>query len=139
MPWSPLAGGFLTGKYDRGNIGDTGRLSGPNPFGNTKFTDRNWHILDVLKAVADEQGRSPAQIALAWTMMRPGVTSTLVGASKVAQIESNIVATDIVLTEDQRKRLDEASEPPATFSSALTTPAIRQMVFGGNDVTGWRK
>ena len=137
MPWSPLAGGFLTGKYERGNVGDTGRLSGPNPFGDTKFTQGNWDVLDVLKAVADAQDRSPAQVALAWTMARPGVASTLIGASKVVQIESNIASTKIALTENQMKRLDEASKPPATFSSALTTPAIRQMVFGGHDVAGW--
>ena len=51
MPWSPLAGGFLTGKYTRGDTGNTGRLSGPNPFGDSKFTDRNWDILDMLREI----------------------------------------------------------------------------------------
>ncbi len=71
MPWSPLAGGFLAGKYRRGDIGTEGRLSGPNPFGTTKFTDRNWAILDVLREVAAEWARPPAEIALAWAMARP--------------------------------------------------------------------
>jgi len=54
VPWSPLAGGFLSGKYDRNNTGDRGRLSSPNSFGNSKFVERNWGILDVLKAIAAE-------------------------------------------------------------------------------------
>ena len=137
MPWSPLAGGFLTGKYKRGDTGDTGRLSGSNPFGDSKFVDRNWDILDALKTVAAELDRPTAQVALAWVMARPGVGSTLVGARTVAQLESNIVATSIRLSEAQMKRLNEASAPPPSFSSSLVMPMIRRMVFGGHDVTGW--
>ena len=137
MPWSPLAGGFLSGKYQRGNTADTGRLSGANPFGDSKFVDRNWDILDVLKAVAAELDRPMAQVALAWTLARSGVASTLIGASKVSQLESNIAATDIRLTEDQKTRLDEASAPAPGFSSGLASPFIRRMVFGGHGVTGW--
>ena len=137
MPWSPLAGGFLSGKYRRGDIADTGRLSGANPFGDSKFVDRNWDILDVLKAVAGELDRPPAQVALAWTLARPGVAATLVGASKVAQLDSNIAATDLRLSEDQLRRLDQASAPAAGFSSSLTAPAVRRMVFGSHDVVGW--
>ncbi len=137
MPWSPLAGGFLSGKYRRDNTADTGRLSGANPFGNTKFVDRNWDILDVLKTVADELDRPAAQVALAWTLARAGVASTLVGASKVAQLESNIAATDIRLTPDQLHRLDEASTAASGFTSGLAQPFIRRMVFGGHDVAGW--
>lgn len=137
MPWSPLAGGFLTGKYARGNTADTGRLSGANPFGNSKFIDRNWDILDVLQAVASELDRPAAQVALAWTLARPGVASTLIGASKVSQLDSNIAATDIRLSEDQMARLDTASAPAPGFSASLAQPFIRRMIFGGNDVAGW--
>ncbi len=138
MPWSPLAGGFLTGKYDRADTSGTGRLSGANPFGNTKFADRNWDILDVLRAVATELDRPAAQVALAWTMARPGVTSTLIGASTVPQLESNIAATDIRLSVDQMERLDTASAPALGFSSGLAMPMVRRMVFGGHDVAGWK-
>ena len=137
MPWSPLAGGFLSGKYRRGNTADTGRLSGANPFGDSKFTDRNWDVLDVLKAVAAELGRPVAQVALAWTLARAGVASTLVGASKLSQLDSNIAATDIRLDDAQMKQLDDASAPPVGFSSGLASPFIRRMVFGGHDVVGW--
>ncbi len=137
MPWSPLAGGFLSGKYQRGNTADTGRLSGANPFGNSKFVDRNWEILDALKAVAAELDRPAAQVALAWTLARAGVASTLIGASKLVQLESNIAATEIQLSAVQMKRLDDASAPALGFSSGLTQPAVRRMVFGGHDVAGW--
>lgn len=139
MPWSPLAGGFLTGKYARDDARESGRLSGPNPFGDSKFTPRNWDILDGLRDVAMELDATPAAVALAWTLARPGVTSTLIGASSVAQLAGNMAATDIVLSTAQLARLDEASAPLAGFSASLTTPAIRRMVFGGHDVAGWQE
>ena len=139
MPWSPLAGGFLTGKYKRGDTGNTGRLSGANPFGNSKFADRNWDILDVLTAVALELYRPAAQVALAWTMARPGVTSTLIGASSLSQVASNILASEITLSPDQMAQLNAASTPAMGFSASLTQPMIRRMIFGGNAVTGWQE
>ena len=137
VPWSPLAGGFLTGKYNRDDIGNTGRLSGANPFGNSKFAQRNWAILDVLKSVAGECGVPPAVAALAWTLARPGVTSCIIGASKQSQLYDNIAATTLNLSADQIKRLDDISAPVSGFSAALTTPEIRRMIFGGHNVAGW--
>ncbi len=137
IPWSPLAGGFLTGKYRREDTSGSGRLSGPNPFGNSKFADRNWDVLEVLKAVSGETGRSPAQVALAWVMTRPGVTATLIGASTAAQLAGNLGAGDIQLSEEQLTRLNDISAPVPGFSAGLTSPMIRQMVFGGNAVAGW--
>ncbi len=137
MPWSPLAGGFLSGKYRRNDTGGTGRLSGANPFGNSKFVDRNWDILDVVKTVAAELDRPVAQVALAWTLARPGVASMLVGARTVSQLENNLAATGIELSVDQMKRLNDASAPVPSFSSSLASPFIRRMVFGGHTVAGW--
>ena len=139
MPWSPLAGGFLSGKYRREDTSATGRLSGANPFGNSKFTDRNWSILDAAKAVAAEVDRPMAQVALAWTLARVGVASTLIGASEVSQVDSNIAATELCLSDAQLTRLDEASAPAPGFSASLTSPFIRRMVFGGRNVFGWRE
>jgi len=137
MPWSPLAGGFLTGKYRREDTSGSGRLSGANPFGNSKFVDRNWEVLDVLRSVAAEIDRPAAQVALAWVMARPGIASTLVGASKLPQLASNIAASEITLSEDKMTRLNMVSAPAPGFSAGLTSPMVRRMVFGGNDVTGW--
>ena len=137
MPWSPLAGGFLTGKYRREDTSGSGRLSGANPFGNSKFVDRNWDVLEVLRSVAAEIERPAAQVALAWVMGRPGVAATLIGASKPPQLASNIAASEITLSQDQMNRLNEVSAPAPGFSAGLTSLMIRRMVFGGNKVTGW--
>ena len=143
VPWSPLAGGFLSGKYDRADTADQGRLSGPNPFGKSKFSDRNWDILDMVNAVASEAGTSreagttASQVALAWVMGRAGVGSTLIGARTVEQVADNIAAAEVRLTERQIEQLDAASAPAPGFSAGLGTPAIRRMVFGGRTVTGW--
>ena len=139
MPWSPLAGGFLTGKYKRGDTGNTGRLSGANPFGDSKFTQKNWDILDVLIVIAHDLNRPAAQVALAWTMAKPGVTSTLIGASSLSQLASNIAASEITLNADQMAQLDAVSAPAMGFSASLTQPMIRRMIFGGNAVTGWQE
>jgi len=137
MPWSPLAGGFLSGKYNKADTSGSGRLSGPNPFGNSKFTEQNWAILEVLRSVATEVERSTAETALAWVMARPGIASTLIGASKLSQLQTNIAATQIKLSDDQLERLNTASTPPVGFSSSLTAPGLRAMLFGGHTVAGW--
>ena len=136
VPWSPLAGGFLTGKYNQGeDHSRRGRLSGSNPFQGTfsKFTERNWQILDVLRTVAGEVGRPPAQVALAWTVAQPGVTSTLIGASTPAQVEANLASLEISLTPDQVETLNRVSSPGLDFFSA----GLRNVVFGGASVEGW--
>lgn len=143
IPWSPLAGGFLSGKYRRaeGAAPDAragaGRLAGANPFGDSKFTDKNWDILDVLGQVAAEQQRPLAQVALAWTLARPGVGAVLVGASKLAQLNDNLEALSCTLSAAQVDRLDAVSAFAPGFTDSLATPAIRRMVFGGNSVRGW--
>ena len=148
VPWSPLAAGFLSGKYTRteaqgaegaatGSQGASGqgRLSGPNPFGNSKFTDANWQTLDALRAVAAELGRPPAQVALAWVSAQPGVASVILGASHLEQLHSNLASLEITLTPEQRHTLNAASaSPPAFFSQGL-----RRIVFGGEQVQGWRE
>lgn len=137
MPWSPLAGGFLTGKYKREDTSNSGRLSGANPFGDSKFSDHNWAILDVLRTVAAELDKPLAQVALAWVMAQPGITSTIIGASTVAQLTSNIAATEIVLSSERMQRLNAASAITPGFADSLAAPFIRRMIFGGNDVRGW--
>ncbi|WP_242154228.1 aldo/keto reductase [Sphingomonas sp. BAUL-RG-20F-R05-02] len=145
LPWSPLSGGFLSGKYHREDTaadprekeGVDGRLSKPNPFGETKFTERNWIILDVLRAVADDVGRPPAQVALAWACARPGITAPILGASRVDQLHDNIAALEIKLSAEQKARLDEAGAPEPAYPSRIFSPEVNAMVFGGTSVTGW--
>ena len=141
VPWSPLAGGFLAGKYARAGqgtepAGGEGRLSGANPFSGpfSKFTARNWQILDTLREVAGQLGRPLAQVALAWTLTRPGITSTLIGASRPEQVPANLAALQIEFSAAQLRTLNEASGPegPDFFS-----PGLKQLVFGGATVRGW--
>lgn len=140
-PWSPLAGGFLAGKYHRqdGRVEGQGRLNGANPFGETKFTDHNWQVLAALKKVALQTDHSQAQIALAWMLTRPGVTSLLLGASKPTQLEESIAAMSVALTSTQIKTLDEASVPSATFPYSAFIPNVKQMIFGGTSVDAWKE
>jgi aryl-alcohol dehydrogenase-like predicted oxidoreductase len=140
VPWSPLAAGFLAGKYQRTEAGATGegRLSGPNPFGNTLFTDRNWRILEALRPVAAQRDRPLAQVALAWVLAQPGVSAPIVGASQVVQLHDSLAALDIHFTPEQLRALDEASAPEAVFPYGIFTPGGNKSVFGGTTVQGWR-
>jgi aryl-alcohol dehydrogenase-like predicted oxidoreductase len=137
IPWSPLAGGFLTGKYKKENTADSGRLSGPNPFGDSKFTDKNWAILDVVRSVAEEQNCSLSQVALSWLMSQPGVTSTLIGASKLSQVQDNLGALNVILTTKQKDQLSTVSKLTPEFSDSLVSPFIRKLVYGGHEVKSW--
>ena len=134
-PWSPLAAGFLAGKYQRDAAGASGegRLTGPNPFGNSKFTDSNWRVLDALREVAGQLQRPLAQVALAWVVAQPGVTAPIIGASKSAQLADSLAALDVRLTPEQLQVLDQVS----ALEPAFFTPGLKRGIFGGNDVAAW--
>lgn len=139
-PWSPLAAGFLAGKYQRtgeGTASGEGRLSGPNPFGNAKFTERNWKTLDTLKAVAAEMDRPLSQVALAWACAQPGISSPIIGVSKLEQVQGNLASLDITFTSQQLQVLDQASQLEPSTPSSVLMPGIRKMVFGGATVESW--
>ena len=160
QPWSPLAFGLLTGKYDRAAVSaaapragglprdaagpgaerpaDDKRLDGANPFGDSLFTDRNWAIVDVVQRVAAACGETPARVALAWVLQRPGVTSTLMGVSKVDQAHDNIAALQLRLSAGHLAELDQVSAPVQKMLYSLFTPTLRQqVVFGGSSVRAW--
>ncbi len=110
IPWSPLGGGFLTGKYSRDQEPPTGSRMDKWKERYQRFNnERNWAILDVVRSTADELGASPAQIALAWLMNKPGVTSVIFGARSLAQLDDNLAAATIELPEAAMKALDEVS------------------------------
>jgi len=108
MPWSPLAGGFLSGKYTRHNekAGDSRRDSFDFPPVNKA---KAYDIIDVLIEVGKQYGVSAAQIALAWVRLQPGVTSTIIGAKNVDQLKDNVNSTEIVLSADDLARINEVS------------------------------
>jgi aryl-alcohol dehydrogenase-like predicted oxidoreductase len=116
LVWSPLAGGLLSGKYRRGEQGPEGSRHltdwGEPPVRNE---DQVYDIVDALVEIAEEHGGSPAQVALAWTLGRPGVASVVIGARTDEQLADNLGAADLILGDDERSRLDELSAPPLLY------------------------
>jgi len=109
IPWSPLAGGFLTGKYARDEEPPSGsRGATDQQFVNSYLTDENFDVLEVTEAVADEVDATPAQVSLAWLVHHDAVTAPIVGARTVDQLEENLVASTISLSDEQFERLADA-------------------------------
>jgi aryl-alcohol dehydrogenase-like predicted oxidoreductase len=110
LPYSPLAGGLLTGKYRRGQTAPSGTRYEKMKERFAAFDkERNWKIVDTLVAVASEVGRTPGQVALAWLLARPAVTSVIFGARNLRQLEENLSAVEIVLSDKAIADLDAAS------------------------------
>ncbi|WP_438022927.1 aldo/keto reductase [Sorangium sp. So ce233] len=137
IPWSPLGSGVLTGKYTRADLdagGGTADASGTRKnvaAANGALTERGLGIAEVVKAVAAESGKTPAQIALAWTLLHPAVTAPIMGARTLKQLEDNLGALDVRLTDDQRARLDQASAVELGFPhDFLARPMTRGVMFG---------
>nr|WP_240929276.1 aldo/keto reductase [Streptomyces coryli] len=119
LPWSPLGGGWLTGKYQRETRPTGATRLGENPqrgveaYDRRRGLERTWAVVDEVRAVAEERGASMAQIALAWLVDRPAVTSVILGARTMEQLDDNLGAAGLHLSEAERSRLDEASDPNA--------------------------
>jgi len=110
LPWSPLAGGFLSGKFERGKPphGDSRLGMKPERFARYDL-ERNWKILDAVRAVAGELGATPSAVSLAWLLAKPQVSSVIFGARDIAQLEANLAAVDLELSPKQVAALDQAS------------------------------
>jgi aryl-alcohol dehydrogenase-like predicted oxidoreductase len=116
LAWAPLAGGLLSGKYRRGQ---------PSPEGTRHFNNWNeppirdeaklYDIIETIVAVAEARGATPAQVALAWLLGRPGVVSLIVGARTEAQLADNLGAAAVTLTDSERGRIDAVSAPPLLY------------------------
>jgi aryl-alcohol dehydrogenase-like predicted oxidoreductase len=107
-PWSPLGGGFLTGKYGRGDIPAGTRGAENGTFAERYLTEANFAAMDVVETVAEEVGASPAQVALAWLMHHEQVTAPIIGARTTGQLEENLAAAAVSLSDDQFERLADA-------------------------------
>ncbi len=117
LPWSPLAGGWLSGKYQR-DVSPTGSTRlGENPergmeaWAARNADERTWHVIDTLRVVADVHGVSTSQVALAWLGAQPAVTSVILGARTVEQLTDNMGAADLRLTSEELQQLTDASAP----------------------------
>ena len=142
MVWSPLASGLLSGKYrpsSDGGAGGEGRLKTVENSGNPAFeklTERNFAIVAELEKVANECGRSMAQVAVNWVANRPGVASVLVGATKVEQLADNMQALEFEIPEELTNRLDKASAYTPRFPYTFFGPELQGMLNGGVKIDG---
>ena len=122
ITWSPLRGGWLSGRYRRGMIAPlegtrikTAEEQGWSEAWSIYNDERTWNILDELFAVAEEAGKTPAQVAIGWLLQRPGVTAPIIGARTMKHLEDNLGAVDQPLSGEHMARLNEASEPQLPY------------------------
>jgi aryl-alcohol dehydrogenase-like predicted oxidoreductase len=115
LPWSPLGGGWLSGKYQRGQRPTGATRLGDNPergmeAWDRRGTERTWDIIEAVQRIAEARGITMAEVALSWVTDRPGVTSTILGARTVEQLDTNLKAAGLHLTAEETAALDEASD-----------------------------
>ncbi|MGV6874111.1 aldo/keto reductase [Pseudochelatococcus sp. B33] len=144
LPWSPLGGGILTGKYSRSDLSDENEANvSPTRKGiiasTGHLTERALDIADVVGEIAGEMGATRSQVALAWTLRNPAVVSPIMGARTLAQAEDNFGALNIIFTDGQLERLEQASAPAPIFPARfISRPMAQQLMFGGTTVEGRR-
>ncbi len=137
VAWSPLGSGLLTGKYTREGVKARGggRLeklqTAGNPGFDKLFTERNWSIVDAVVEAARELGKPPAQVALSWTLRRPGVGALILGATRPQQLAENLAVLDLELPEAVTRRLEEASRPELVHPYHFYTGFFDAMRSGG--------
>ncbi len=117
LPWSPLGGGWLSGKYKRDQMPTGATRLGENPergqeaYKGRNAQERTWTIIAAVEDIAESRGVSMAQVSLAWLLARPAVTSVILGARTREQLKDNMGAADVALTAEETAMLDEASAP----------------------------
>lgn len=111
IPYLPLAGGFLTGKYRRGQERPADARGGkrPGPFFDRWLSDHNYDVVEGLEGFAGERGHPVSELAVAWLLARPMVSTVICGVSRVAQVEANAKAAEWKLTPDEVKQVEELS------------------------------
>jgi aryl-alcohol dehydrogenase-like predicted oxidoreductase len=114
MVWSPLAGGLLSGKYNRDGTGPAGARRAAFDFPIVD-RDRAFNSIDAMRPIAERHNASVAQVALAWLLAQPHVTTAIIGAKTQAQLEDNIASTKVKLTEDDLKALNDVSKLPPEY------------------------
>ena len=123
IPWSPLAGGFLTGKYERGEPAPEGsRLALRDTDPAEEYGDEAWAVLDEVRTVAEEKEATPLQVSLAWLLHKDVVTAPIVGPKTVPQLEENVAALDIDLIDEEMARLEAPIDPAWARRSTSERP-----------------
>jgi len=132
-PWSPLKSGVLSGKYTRQNHGS--QKADRGQFAEANLTDKTYDIVDALSAIAREKDSTPARVALAWLAQKPGVTSIILGARRIDQLEDNLAAADIALSPAQVQTLDEISKPSLPFPASMEA-IVPSFAYAGTTING---
>lgn len=132
-PWSPLKSGLLSGKYTRGNADAV--KEGRAAFFGGVIPEKAYAVVDELESIAKARGAAVAAVALAWVNAKPGVTSTIIGARRLAQLDENVGALDVVLSADEIARLDALTKPIIGFPQSML-PAAPSITHGGATVNG---
>jgi len=139
LPWSPLGGGWLTGKYSREEAPTGATRLGENPdrgveaYDRRGRTERTWDVVDAVRAIATAGSNTMAQVSLAWLLARPAVTSVILGARTLEQLDDNLAAVDVQLSAEDIERLDLASDPGAAdypYGGPGTDQRSRQIAGG---------
>ena len=132
-PWSPLKGGHLSGKYTRENAdtlkSDRGAFMGT-------LAEKEYVLIDRLKEIADELGTNVAAVSLAWVQGRPGVTSTIIGARRMEQLDANLAALAVKLTDEQIASLDALTQPTLSFPVDFNRNLSPNLAHAGATVNG---
>jgi aryl-alcohol dehydrogenase-like predicted oxidoreductase len=111
VPWSPLAGGFLTGKYERGADPDGDTRAAVDEYTRDRLTEGNWTVLEEIRTIAADLDATPAQVSLAWLLEQDVVTAPIVGPRRLEHLEENVGALDLSLTDDQVERIAAPTFP----------------------------
>jgi aryl-alcohol dehydrogenase-like predicted oxidoreductase len=132
VPWSPLKNGFLSGKYRRGTaVTDSARtafVGGP--------TEAEYAVIEAVATIADALGTTAAAVSLAWLRARAGIVVPIVGARRVAHLESNLAGLEVTLTADHLRTLDEISAPTLNYPAPMHGAQRAMLQFAGTTVDG---
>jgi aryl-alcohol dehydrogenase-like predicted oxidoreductase len=132
-PWSPLKSGVLSGKYKRSEHGRHQAARGA--WATSALNENTYDILDALTRIANELETTASRVAIAWVQSRPGVTSTIVGARTMAQLDDNLAAIDVHLSPEQTATLDSLSKPKLNFPADFIANGA-PFVHGGMTING---
>jgi aryl-alcohol dehydrogenase-like predicted oxidoreductase len=139
LPWGPLGAGFLTGRYKRGEppepgtrMGDAGEAIEEAP--HRRAVERNFQVVDAAQAIAEERGATISQVAIAWLLGTPGVTAPIVGPRTLEHLEDLLPAAELVLTPEERARLEAPAPPPPVYPQRF----LREQI-GIGDVASVRR
>ena len=111
IPWSPLAGGMLTGKYTKGEAPPSDSRLERNKMLRERLTEHAFDVIDLLKPLAEDKSCSLSQFSLAWCSQQPGITSPIIGPRTMEQLEDNLKATDVEISDEDRKEIDKIFSP----------------------------